>query len=68
MIYSDSKSRTPGGNLEIKPGQSVAKAESDAKPIPRAELVVNTSEVRRAQLVVNSRVVERAEPVRSKYQ
>ena len=55
-------------NLEVKPSQSIAKAESDAKPVPRAELIVNTSEVRRAQLVVNSRVVERAEPVRSKYQ
>lgn len=55
-------------NLEIKPSQSVAATERDAKPVPRAELVVNTSEVRRAQLVVNSRVVERAEPVRSKYQ
>ena len=55
-------------NLEIKPGQSVARTESEAKPVPRAELVVNTSEVRRAQLVVNSRVVERAELIRSKYQ
>ena len=54
--------------LEVKPLQSVASAERDANPVPRAELVVNTSEVRRAQLVVNSRVVERAEPVRSKYQ
>jgi hypothetical protein len=34
------------------------------KPAPRAELVVNTSEVRRAQLVVNGRVVERGEMVR----
>jgi hypothetical protein len=34
------------------------------KPAPRAELVVNTSEVRRAQLVVNGRVVERGEVVR----
>jgi phosphoribosylformylglycinamidine (FGAM) synthase-like amidotransferase family enzyme len=34
------------------------------KPAPRAELVVNTSEVRRAQLVVNGRVVERGETVR----
>ena len=55
-------------NLESKPGQNVAGTESDAKPVPRAELVVNTSEVRRAQLVVNRRVVERAELIRSKYQ
>src|ERR1700760_2371151 len=52
--------------LEITPRQSIASTERDAKPVPRAELVVNTSELRRAQLVVNSRVVERAEPVRSK--
>jgi hypothetical protein len=32
--------------------QNQDKAESDSKPAPRAELVVNTSEVRRAQLVV----------------
>ena len=38
--------------------------ESDSKPVPRAELIVNTSQVKRAQLVVNGRVVERAEPVR----
>lgn len=55
-------------NLESKPGQNVGGTESDAKPVPRAELVVNTSEVRRAQLVVNRRVVERAELIRSKYQ
>jgi hypothetical protein len=35
-------------------------------PVPRAELIVNTSEVRRAQLVVNRRVVERGELVRSR--
>ena len=34
-----------------------AKAESDSKPVPRAELIVNISEVKRAQLVVNSPVV-----------
>ena len=33
--------------------QNQEKAETDSKPAPRAELVVNTSEVRRAQLVVN---------------
>jgi hypothetical protein len=44
--------------------QNQDKAESDSKPAPRAELVVNTSEVRRAQLVVNGRVVERGEIVR----
>ena len=38
--------------------------QSDSKPVPRAELIVNTSEVKRAQLVVNGRVVERAELVR----
>jgi hypothetical protein len=32
--------------------QNQEKAETDSKPAPRAELVVNTSEVRRAQLVV----------------
>ena len=42
------------------PGQNVAKAESDSKSAPRAELVVNTSEVKRARLVVNGRIVERA--------
>jgi hypothetical protein len=45
------------------PGQNVAKAETDSKPVPRAELVVNTSEVKRARLVVNGRIVERAERV-----
>ena len=45
--------------------QNQEKAESDSKPAPRAELVVNTSEVRRAQLVVNSRVIERGETVHS---
>ena len=42
--------------------------ESDSKPVPRAELIVNTSEVKRAQLVVNGRVVERAELVRPRNQ
>ena len=42
--------------------------QSDSKPVPRAELIVNTSEVKRAQLVVNSRVVERAELVRPRNQ
>jgi len=51
-------------NPEGKPGQNFAKAEDDSNPAPRAELIVNTSEVRRAQLVVNSRIVERAEPIR----
>jgi hypothetical protein len=41
---------------------------SDSKPVPRAELIVNTSQVKRAQLVVNSRVVERAEQVRPRRQ
>ncbi len=51
-----------------KSGQTGAKAESDSKPVPKAELIVNTSEVKRAQLVVNSRVVERAEQVRHRGQ
>ena len=42
--------------------------QSDSKPVPRAELIVNTSEVKRAQLVVNNRVVERAELVRPRNQ
>jgi negative regulator of sigma E activity len=50
------------------PGQNFAKADSDSKSVPRAELVVNTSEVKRAQLVVNGRIVERAEPVRHRDQ
>ncbi|HYY26319.1 MAG TPA: hypothetical protein VE860_00145 [Chthoniobacterales bacterium] len=33
----------------------LVRQEDQDKPAPRAELVVNTSEVRRAQLVVNSR-------------
>jgi hypothetical protein len=41
---------------------------SDSKPVPRAELIVNTSQVKRAQLVVNSRAVERAEQVRPRRQ
>jgi len=55
-------------NPAAKPGQNVTKAQSDPKPVPRAELIVNTSEVKRAQLVVNNRVVERAEPVRPRNQ
>jgi hypothetical protein len=42
--------------------------ESDSKPVPKAELIVNTSQVKRAQLVVNGRVVERAELVRPRRQ
>ena len=42
--------------------------ERDSKPAPRAELIVNTSEVKRAQLVVNGRVVERAQLVRPRHQ
>lgn len=48
----------------ISSGQSIAEAEGDSKPAPRAVLVVNTSQVKRAQLVVNNRVVEPAERVR----
>jgi hypothetical protein len=47
------------------PSQNVAKAEMDLNPAPRAELIVNTSEVKRAQLVVNSRMIKRAEVVHS---
>ena len=32
-------------------GQNLAKLESDSKPVPRAELIVNTSPVKRARLV-----------------
>ena len=39
-------------NPVAKSGQNVVKAESDSKPVPRAELIVNTSEVKRARLVV----------------
>ena len=42
--------------------------ERDSKPAPRAELIVNTSEVKRARLVVNGRVVERAQLVRPRHQ
>jgi hypothetical protein len=45
-----------------------ATTQSDSKPVPRAELIVNTSEVKRAQLVVNYRVVERVELVRRRKQ
>ena len=55
-------------NPVVTPGQTLAKAESDLNPVPRAELIVNTSEVKRAQLVVNGRIVERAEIVRPKSQ
>jgi hypothetical protein len=55
-------------NSVVEPGQNVAKAEIDSKPVPRAELVVNTSEVKRAQLVVNGRIVERAELVQPRDQ
>ena len=55
-------------NPVVTPGQTLAKAESDLNPVPRAELIVNTSEVKRAQLVVNGRIVERAELVRPKSQ
>ena len=48
----------------VTPGQSLAKGQSDSIPVPRAELIVNTAEVKRAQLVVNGRIVERAELVR----
>ena len=51
-----------------EPGQNLAKAESDSKPAPRAELIVNSSEVKRAQLVVNRPTVERAELVRPRHQ
>ena len=54
-------------NPVANPGD-VAEAESDSKPVPRAELIVNTSEVKRAQLVVNSRMVQRAELVRPRSQ
>ena len=55
-------------NPVANPGQNVAEAESGSKPVPRAELIVNTSEIKRAQLVVNSRMVQRAELVRPRSQ
>ena len=64
QIQDDQRQTNPVAN----PGQNVAEAESDSKPVPRAELIVNTSEVKRAQLVVNSRVVERAGLVRPRRQ
>ncbi len=53
-------------NPEAKTGNDVATAESDAKPVRRAELIVDTSRVRRAELVVNRGVLERGELVRPK--
>jgi hypothetical protein len=55
-------------NPVAKPDQNVADTDSDSKPVPRAELIVNTSEVKRAQLVINSRTVKRAELVRPRDQ
>ena len=52
-------------NSVSQPGQNVAKAEGDLNPAPRAELIVNTSEVKRAQLAVNSRMIKRAEVIHS---
>jgi hypothetical protein len=54
----------PGAKL----GNDVATAQIAAKPVRRAELIVNSSRVRRAQLVVNRRVSERGEFVRPKFQ
>jgi hypothetical protein len=48
--------------------QHVANSGSDSKPVPRAELIINTTEVKRAQLVINSQVVKRAELVRPREQ
>ena len=47
---------------------NVVGAKSTSKPVPKGELIINTSEIRSAQLVVNSRVVKRAELVQPKYQ
>lgn len=51
-------------NPVVKLDNDVATAQGDAKPVRRAELIVNASRVRRAQLVVNGRVLERGELVR----
>jgi hypothetical protein len=55
-------------NPEAKISNDVTTAQSDTKPVRRAELIVNTSRVKRAELVVNKRVLERGELVRPKLQ
>ena len=64
LVHQQSQEDQLRTNPLISSGQDIAKAEGDSKPAPRAELIVNTSQVKRAHLVVNNRVVERAKMVR----
>jgi hypothetical protein len=57
-----------GNQQPANSDQNVAEVESDSKPVPRADLIVNTSQIKRARLIVNSRMVKRAELVRPKGQ
>jgi hypothetical protein len=46
----------------------ITNAQSDAKRVPRAKLIVNSSEVKRAQLVVKNATVKRAELIQPRHQ
>jgi hypothetical protein len=68
LVQQQSQDKRREPNPVAERAQNVAGADNDSPPVPRAELVVNNSEVKRAQLVVNGRIVERAELVRTRRQ
>jgi hypothetical protein len=68
LVQQQSQDKRSEPNPVSERRQNLAGADSDSTPVPRAELVVNNSEVKRAQLVVNGRIVERAELVRTRRQ
>ena len=51
LLQQQNQANQQRTNPIAKPGQNVGEADRDPKPVPRAELIVNTSEVKRAQLV-----------------
>ena len=67
-LFEQQKQDEQEADFEADHGGNVAGAKSSSKPVPKGELIINTSEIKRAQLVVNSRLVKRAELVRPKYQ
>lgn len=59
LFQQQNQRRNREKSSEAEISNDVATAQSDIKPVRRAELVVNTSRVRRGELIVNSRVLER---------
>ena len=70
LVQKQNKDDHHDGNPLSAPDQNIGKAGtivSSPKPVPRAELVINTEIVRRGELVVHGGTIKRAELVQPRH-